>query len=62
MNATPDLVATEVLRTKVGVMTHLAPRTSLDVESEISALAAAAGECLQQGDIHLVIDLGYVQV
>ena len=62
MNATPDFVANEVLRTKVGVMTHLAPRTALVVESEISELANAAGECLQQGDIHLVVDLGSVQV
>ena len=60
--ATPhfDFVANEVLRTKVGVMTHLAPRTSLVVESEISELANAAGECLQQGDIYLVVDLGHV--
>ena len=62
MNATPEFIANEVLRTKVGIMTHLVPRTSLSVETEIQLLADAAEESLLQGDTHLVIDLGSVQV
>jgi type IV pilus assembly protein PilB len=62
MNATPEYIVNEILRTKVGVMTQLAPRASLTGEDEIQKLGDAAGECLQQGDTNLVIDLGSVQV
>ena len=62
MNATTDFIANELLKTRVGIMTHLAPRTSLTVESEIRELGDAADECLKQGDTRLVVDLGSVQV
>jgi type IV pilus assembly protein PilB len=61
MSATPEYVANEVLTTKVGIMTHLAPRSSLTGEAEIANLKSAATTCLQQGDTQLVIDLGSVQ-
>ena len=62
MNIAPKAVANEVPCTKVGVMMHLAPRTTLTDEISIQALAGASEECLQKGDTHLVIDLGSVQV
>jgi hypothetical protein len=42
MSATPEYVANEVLTTKVGIMTHLAPRSSLTGEAEIANLKSAA--------------------
>ena len=62
MNIAPKTVTNEVPSTKIGVMMHLAPRTTLTDETNIQELASASEECLQKGDTHLVIDLSSVQV
>ena len=62
MNATEAVVADDVLCTRVGVMMHLAPRTSLVEASLISNLVTTAKAHLQRGDIQLVIDLRSVSV
>ena len=62
MSATPEDIASAVLKTKVGVMTNLAPRASLTEEALNSELVAAATSSLRQGDVQLVVDLGSVQV
>ena len=62
MNIAPKDVTNNVPSTKVGVMMHLAPRTTLTDETSIQELASTSEECLQRGDTHLVIDLSSVQV
>jgi type IV pilus assembly protein PilB len=62
MNLAPEAVTNKVPSTKVGVMMHLAPRTTLTDETSIQELASTSEECLQNGDTHLVIDLSSVQV
>ena len=62
MSATPEAINTTVLKTRVGVLTYLAPRASLTDEAIDSDLMAAARASLRQGDVQLVVDLGSVQV
>lgn len=62
MSALPEHMSTGVLRTRVGVMTQLAPRTALITPEEIGALEAAALDCLELGDTQLVVDLGSVRL
>jgi type IV pilus assembly protein PilB len=62
MSATPEAITGAVLKTKVGVLTNLAPRASLIDEILNSELTAAAVSSLRQGDVQLVVDLGSVQV
>jgi type IV pilus assembly protein PilB len=50
-----------ILKTKVGVLTNLAPRNSLTDEKIGADLMAAALDSLRQGDVQLVADLGAVQ-
>ena len=57
MSATEAAIADDVFCTRVGVMMHLAPRTSLVDTGLISSLAETTRVCLQQGDIQLVLDL-----
>jgi type IV pilus assembly protein PilB len=52
----------DVLCTRVGVMMHLAPRTSLVDKGLISSLTGTFSACLQHGDIQLVLDLRSVPV
>jgi len=55
-------MANGVLRTRVGVMMHLTPRTALLDEEAIRELTNTTSECLQAGDIQLVVDLGSVRL
>ena len=57
VSATEAAIADDVFCTRVGVMMHLAPRTSLVDTGLISSLAETTRVCLQQGDIQLVLDL-----
>lgn len=62
MSASPEAMNNTVLKTKVGMLTNIAPRASLTAETAIAELKAAALSSLQQGDVQLVVDLGSVQV
>ena len=62
MSATPEDITSGVLKTKVGVLTNLAPRASLTEAALNSDLVAAATSSLRLGDVQLVVDLGAVQV
>ncbi len=62
MSATPEGITSGVLKTKVGVLTNLAPRASLTEAALNSDLVAAATSSLRLGDVQLVVDLGAVQV
>ena len=62
MSATKESVASGVLRTRMGVMTHLAPHPSLADVATIGELRAEAESCLGQGDVQLVIDLASVHM
>ena len=62
MSATPEAMTGTVLKTRVGVLTNLAPRASLTDEALNADLTAAALSSLRQGDVQLVVDLGAVQV
>ena len=62
MSASPEALSSAVLKTKVGLLTNLAPRSSLTNEALYADLTAAAQASLRQGDVQLVVDLGAVQV
>ncbi len=63
MSVTEEHAAFEgVLKTKVGVMTHLAPRASRLGEAESAEIATMAQESLDRGEIRLVLDLACVLV
>ncbi|MDH3871190.1 MAG: ATPase, T2SS/T4P/T4SS family, partial [Gammaproteobacteria bacterium] len=62
MSVAQENLAGSVLRTKVGVMTHLAPRASLNTEDIIQELVDATTDCLAHREIQLIIDLSAVQV
>ncbi len=62
MSVSPEYLTSEVLRTRVGVMTQLVPRTSLLSDEDIRALTAAANESMRPGDAQLVVDLGSVKL
>ena len=61
MSAVQEAVASGILRTRMGVMTHLAPRSSLSETSALVELRTETETCLSQGDVQLVIDLTSVQ-
>ncbi len=62
MSAAQENLTGEILRTRVGVMTHLAPRSALNTEEIIQELVDATTDCIQQREIQLIIDLSAVQV
>jgi len=57
-----EKLTAEVLRTRVGVMTHLAPRVSLNTEDIIQELVDVTADCMAHREINLVIDLSAVQI
>jgi type IV pilus assembly protein PilB len=61
MSAVKEAVASGILRTRMGVMTHIAPRSSLSETSVLVELRTETETCLAQGDVQLVIDLTSVQ-
>ena len=62
MSASREAVASEVLSTRMGVMMHLAPRSSLNELRILEDLRTEAGASLERGDIQLVVDLASVQI
>jgi len=62
MSATQAAMTSDVLKTRVGVLTNLTPRASLTSDTLNAELADAASASLRQGDVQLVVDLGSVQV
>jgi type IV pilus assembly protein PilB len=62
MSVAQENLTGEILRTRVGVMTHLAPRSSLNTEEIIQELVDATTDCIQKREIQLIIDLTAVQV
>lgn len=51
-----------LIRTKIGIMTHLAPRASHLGEAEAAEIRGAAKKCFDRGETHLVLDLAAVAV
>jgi len=51
-----------LIRTKIGIMTHLAPRASHLGEAEAAEIRGAAKKCFDHGETHLVLDLAAVGV
>ena len=62
MSATEEFLASQILRTRIGVITRLAPRTSLVDESALKDLRDAAEHCVAHRETQLVLDLATVQV
>ncbi|NNG11728.1 MAG: Flp pilus assembly complex ATPase component TadA [Halobacteria archaeon] len=62
MSVAQENLTGEILRTRVGVMTHLAPRSALNTEEIVQELVDATTDCIQQREIQLIIDLSAVQV
>ncbi len=51
-----------LIRTKIGVMTHLAPRASHLGEAEAAEIRGVAKKCFDRGETQLVLDLAAVGV
>ncbi len=62
MSATEASVASEILQTRVGVMTHLAPRSALTEKAVLEELVAVVDACIQRRELQLVLDLASVPV
>ena len=58
----PDDSVIGLIRTKIGVMTHLAPRASRMGEAEAVEIRGVAKDCFDRGETHLVLDLASVGV
>lgn len=52
----------DVLRTRIGVLTYLAPRTPRFSEDALKALQESVETCIAERDTQLVLDLGAVEV
>ncbi|MFW2374798.1 MAG: ATPase, T2SS/T4P/T4SS family [Gammaproteobacteria bacterium] len=61
MNAVDDTVVPKVMRSRIGVMTYLAPRGVLTDEPGIDELKAAVQACMEARETQIVIDLGMIQ-
>ncbi|MCM8855470.1 MAG: Flp pilus assembly complex ATPase component TadA [Candidatus Thiodiazotropha sp.] len=57
VNIEDGAAPSEVIRTRIGVMTHLAPKGVLSTEDELQPLRHAVDVCLQQWETQVVIDL-----
>jgi anti-anti-sigma factor len=55
-------VINAVTRTRIGVMTHLAPKGLSMTEGELQPLQDAVDTCLREWDIQIVIDLSTVHL
>jgi type IV pilus assembly protein PilB len=62
MSATEEFLASQILRTRIGVITRLAPRASLVDEAALKDLRDAAEYCIGHRETQLVLDLATVQV
>ncbi|MCU7922721.1 MAG: Flp pilus assembly complex ATPase component TadA [Candidatus Thiodiazotropha sp. (ex Dulcina madagascariensis)] len=60
VNLDEGAVTNEVMRTRVGVMTHLAPKGFPMTDDELQPLRDAVDTCLRQWEIQIVIDLSTV--
>lgn len=61
MSASEEHVTKAILQTRMGVITHLAPRSSLTTQQALDDLAATVDECLGRRETQLVLDLSSVQ-
>lgn len=62
MSAAVNQSDTETLRTRIGVMTYLAPKGSLSNGEILESLRAALAGCMANRELQLVIDLTAVQL
>ena len=60
MNASAESLQGCVLRTRIGIETHLAATASLNTEEIIEALRAEVAACVESGDTRVTIDLAAV--
>lgn len=61
--AVTDVTKTsEILHTRIGVMTYLAPKSTLSTESSLNDLREAVTSCIQDREIHIVINMASVRV
>ncbi|MEN8177433.1 MAG: ATPase, T2SS/T4P/T4SS family [Pseudomonadota bacterium] len=60
VNIEQEMSPNQVLRSRIGVMTHLAPKGVLSTEEELQPLRAAINTCLAQWETQVVIDLSTV--
>ncbi len=62
MSASEEHVTRAILQTRMGVITHLAPRSSLTTQPALDDLVAAVDECVGRRETQLVLDLSSVQL
>lgn len=60
MSSTAPHGTPEIVRTRAGAVTHLAPNAALTTDSMLGMLRSAFEECLTAREIHVIIDLAAV--
>ena len=60
MSVDEKLAAPRIIRTRIGVMTYLAPMEALTSEEPLLEFNSASEECLQSQEIQIVVDLARV--
>ncbi len=53
-----DSIGPEMLRTRIGLMTYLAPKGTLSTSTATERLKESVEACLAENEINLVIDMG----
>jgi type IV pilus assembly protein PilB len=61
MNTAEQVASKGITRTRIGVLTYLAPNDSLTTEPVLTELKTAIESCVQSRETQMVIDLGAVQ-
>ena len=61
MAAVTDTDSSVIVRTRIGVLTYLAPRDTQVTAPVLKALRSAAEQCMKAREFQVVIDLGAVQ-
>jgi type IV pilus assembly protein PilB len=61
MNASAECVSTPILRSRIGVTTHLSPKFSLSGTKALQDLMLIVDDCISSGEFKLIIDLASAQ-
>ncbi len=62
MSVTEQHKNEEILRTRIGTMTYLAPKNTLSTEISLNDLKNAVDACVQDREVHIVMNMSSVQV
>ena len=61
MSSVEDSIVPKVMRSRIGVMTYLAPKGALTGDEDIAELRASVQACMDASETQIVIDLAVIQ-